>query len=135
MLLILIWSVAGLGVAKIVFGWSKSFPLSLVMLFLTGALDNISVVIRHTLVQLQTPNEMRGRVSAVNTLFIGESNELGGYESGEVAAWFKRPGDPMFGPMLSVISGIGTLLVVAGIAAVWPQLQWYERGPLSAMKS
>jgi MFS family permease len=133
---LLLWSVTGFGVATIVFGWSTSFPLSLAMLFLTGALDNISVVIRHTLVQLQTPNEMRGRVSAVNTLFIGASNELGGYESGEVAALFKRSSDPMFGPMVSVISGgIGTLLVVAGVAAVWPQLRRYERGPSSAVKS
>jgi MFS family permease len=124
---VLLLSVAGFGVATIVFGVSRSFGLSLAMLFLTGALDNISVVIRHTLVQLQTPNEFRGRVSAVNALFIGASNELGGFESGAVAAWFKRPADPMFGPMVSVVSGgIGTLLVVAGVAALWPQLRRYQ---------
>jgi MFS family permease len=71
----LLWAVAGFGVATIVFGISTSFPLSLAMLFLTGALDNISVVVRHTLVQVLTPDAMRGRVSAVNYVFIGASNE------------------------------------------------------------
>lgn len=99
-------AVAGFGLATIAFGLSKHFWFSWGMLFLTGVCDNVSVVVRHTLVQLGTPNEMRGRVSAVNAVFIGSSNELGGFESGLVAQWF--------GPVVSVVSGgIGTLLVVA----------------------
>lgn len=114
----LLWAVAGFGVATIVFGLSRSYWLSLAMLFTTGALDNISVVIRHTLVQLLTPDDLRGRVSAVNSLFIGASNELGGFESGFVAA--------LFGPTVSVVSGgIGTLLVVAFVASRWPELRRY----------
>jgi MFS family permease len=116
----LLWSVAGFGLATIVFGWSRCYPLSIVMLFLTGMLDNVSVVIRHTLVQLLTPDEMRGRVSAINSMFIGASNELGGFESGAVAA--------IFTPVFSVVSGgIGTLAVVAVIALVYPQLRRYGR--------
>ena len=95
-------AVAGFGAATIVFGLSNNFWLSMAMLALTGALDNISVVVRHTMVQLATPNEMRGRVSAVNAMFISSSNELGGFESGAVAHFF--------GPVISVVSGgIGTI--------------------------
>jgi len=101
----LLLAVAGFGVATIVFGLSKSFWLSMTMLFLTGLFDNVSVVIRQTLIQLLTPDEMRGRVSAVNSAFIGASNQLGGFESGTVAQWF--------GTVFSVVSGgIGTILVV-----------------------
>ena len=111
----LLLAVAGFGVATIFFGFSQDFTLSWVMLFLTGALDNISMVVRQTLTQLMTPDRMRGRVSAVSSIFIGASNELGGFESGLVAHWF--------GPLISVVSGgIGTLLVVAGTAALSPQL-------------
>jgi hypothetical protein len=86
------------------------------MLFLTGALDNISVLVRHTLVQVLTPDEMRGRVSAVNNVFINASNELGGWESG-VTAWF-------FGTIVSIVGGgIGTILVVLGVAWLWPQVR------------
>jgi MFS family permease len=114
----LLWAVAGFGVATIVFGLSRSFWLSLVMLFLTGAFDNISVVVRHTLVQLLTPDEMRGRVSSVNGMFINASNEIGRFESGATAA--------LFGPILSVVGGgIGTLIVVATIALQSPQLRQY----------
>jgi len=114
----LLWAVAGFGVATVVFGLSRSFWLSLVMLFLTGAFDNISVVVRHTLVQLLTPDEMRGRVSAVNGMFINASNEIGRFESGATAA--------LFGPILSVVGGgIGTLIVVATIALQSPQLRQY----------
>ncbi|MFN0052062.1 MAG: MFS transporter [Planctomycetales bacterium] len=124
----LLWSVAGFGVATILFGLSTSLPISLVMLFSLGALDMISVVIRHTLVQLQTPDAMRGRVSAVNGMFIGVSNELGEFESGLVAALCEHPTDRGFGPMVSVVSGgMGTLLVVAGVAAIWPELRRYGR--------
>ena len=113
-------SVAGFGLATIVFGVSRSFGLSMLMLFLTGALDNISVVIRHTLVQLLTPDHLRGRVSAVNSLCIGASNELGGFESGVVAHYF--------GPVVSVVSGgIGTILVVIAISLGMPKLRRYDQ--------
>lgn len=113
----LLLSVVGFGVATIIFGLSRSLWLSLLMLFLTGALDSISVVIRHTLVQIRTPNELRGRVSAVNSVFISMSNELGGFESGLVAAFF--------GPIFSVVSGgIGTVLVVVAVALIWPKM-WH----------
>ena len=112
----LLWAVAGFGAATLVFAVSKIFWISLVMLFLTGAFDNISVVIRHTLVQVLTPDEMRGRVSAVNGMFINASNELGRFESGTLAAFA--------GPVLSVlIGGAGTLLVVAFSALKWPELR------------
>jgi len=112
----LLWAVAGFGVATLVFAVSKIFWLSLLMLFLTGAFDNVSVVIRHTLVQVLTPDDMRGRVSAVNGMFINASNELGRFESGTLAA--------LIGPILSVlVGGAGTLLVVAFSAAKWPELR------------
>jgi MFS family permease len=117
----LLLSVAGFGVATIIFGLTRSFGVALLMLFLTGAFDNISVVIRHTLVQILTPDELRGRVSAVNGMFISASNELGRFESGAVAG--------LFSPTVSVVGGgIGTLLVVAAVARRWPQLRDY--GPL-----
>jgi MFS family permease len=84
----LFWAVTGFGLATICFGLSHWFWLSFAMLFLCGASDNVSVVVRHTLVQLLTPDEKRGRVSAVNNLFIGTSNELGEFESGLVAEIF-----------------------------------------------
>jgi MFS family permease len=112
----LLLSVAGFGLATIIFGLSTSFWLSFVMLFLTGVFDNVSMVIRHTLMQLLTPDQMRGRVSAVTSIFVGASNELGGLESGLVAHWF--------GPVVSVVSGgIGTVIVVLTTALVAPQLR------------
>ena len=120
----LLWAVAGFGAATIVFGLSPWFWLSMAMLFLTGAFDNISVVVRHTLVQTLTPDAMRGRVSAVNGMFISASNELGAFESGLVAWLFSRVGDPKFGPTMSVVlGGVGTLVVVAIVAVIWPQLR------------
>lgn len=114
----LLLAVAGFGVATIAFGLSTNFWLSLVMLLLTGLFDSVSVVIRHTLVQVLTPDEMRGRVSAINGLFIGTSNELGGFESGLVAGFF--------GPVVSVVAGgAGTLVVVAAVALAWPRLRRY----------
>jgi MFS family permease len=105
----LLLAVAGFGAATIVFGLSRNFWLSFVMLILAGAFDNISVVVRHTLVQLLTPDAMRGRVSAVNQVFIGSSNELGGMESGLTAAWW--------GPVASVVvGGIGTIVTVLAVA-------------------
>jgi MFS family permease len=126
----LLWAVAAFGVATIGFGLSQWFWLSFAMLFTCGAVDNVSVVVRHTLVQLLTPNEKRGRVSAVNNLFIGTSNELGGFESGAVAHWF---GPAMshtiaMGAMISVVAGgVGTILVVGAIALIWPEIRKYGR--------
>jgi len=116
----LLVAVAGFGTVTIVFGISRHLWLSLAMLFLLGCCDNISVVVRSTLVQVLTPDEMRGRVSALNGLFIGTSNELGAFESGLVAGFV--------GPVASVVSGgIGTILVVATIAWLFPQLRRFGR--------
>lgn len=113
-------SVAIFGVATIVFALSRSFWLSLLALAITGAFDMVSVVIRQSLVQLQTPNEMRGRVSAVNSIFIGASNQLGEFESGLTAGWF--------GAVPAVlIGGIGTLVVVATWIKLFPGLAKRER--------
>jgi hypothetical protein len=121
-------AVSAFGAITIVFGLSRNFGLSLTMLALLGAFDMISVVVRHTLVQLLTPDEMRGRVSAVNGMFIGVSNELGEFESGSVARLFDHAEDKAFGPTVSVVSGgIGTLLVVATVALLWPQVRRYGR--------
>lgn len=112
----LLWAVAGFGLATILFGVSTWFWFSMAMMFLVGALDNISVVVRHTLVQMLTPDEMRGRVSAVNNVFIVASNDLGGLESG-LTTW-------LFGSaMLSaVFGGVGTMLVVVTVACLWPEI-------------
>src|SRR5262249_23600901 len=105
----------GFGAATIVFGFSQNVLLSLVMLILIGAFDNVSVVIRGTLMQTRTPDEMRGRVAAVNIVFISSSNELGAFESGTTANWF--------GPVASVVGGgLGTLLVVLATMWRWPRL-------------
>ena len=104
-------SVAIYGVCMVTFGLSTSFVLSLFVLAISGGADMVSVVVRQTLVQMETPNEMRGRVSAVNSLFIGASNQLGEFESGATAA--------LMGPLGSVVAGgIGTLLV-AGLWFKW----------------
>ena len=109
----LFWCVSGFGIAMIIFGLSKALWLSLGMLFLAGAFDSVSVIIRGSIVQLMTPDEMRGRVSSVNNIFIGTSNEFGALESGLTAA--------LFGPVVSVVAGgIGTILVVLGVGWRWP---------------
>jgi MFS family permease len=109
----LLWCVTGFGVATILFGLSKVFWLSLGVLFIVGAFDSVSVIIRGSIVQLVTPDEMRGRVSSVNNIFIGTSNEFGALESGLTAA--------LFGPVISVVAGgIGTILVVVAVAFLWP---------------
>jgi MFS family permease len=118
------------GVATIGFGFSSWFWPSFLMLFICGVVDNISVVVRHTLVQLLTPDEKRGRVSAVNSLFIGTSNELGGFESGFVAHIFgpKMGYAISTGAVISVVSGgVGTLVVVLAVALIWPQIRRYGR--------
>ncbi|MBC7719266.1 MAG: MFS transporter [Chitinophagaceae bacterium] len=108
----LLAAVALYGMCMVVFGVSTHFGLSLAVLAISGGADMVSVVVRQTLVQLETPNDMRGRVSAVNSVFIGASNQLGEFESGATAAWL--------GPVGSVVAGgIGTLLV----AALW--LKWF----------
>ena len=115
----LLLAVTGFGIATFVFGVSRSFVLSLGMLMALGAFDMVSVVVRATLVPLLTPDDMRGRVGAITNLFIGTSNQLGGFESGVVAG--------AFGPVVSVVSGaVGTLVVVAAAAWYWPQLRKLE---------
>jgi MFS family permease len=112
---ILLASVAVYGVAMIVFGVSTSFVLSFIALAISGMADMVSVVIRMSLVALETPDAMRGRVSAVNSIFIGASNQLGEFESGATAAWF--------GPVAAVvIGGIGTLVIAASWLKLFPTL-------------
>jgi MFS family permease len=102
----LLGAVAVYGMCMLVFGVSRSFVLSLVALAASGAADMVSVVVRQTLVQAQTPDQMRGRVGAVSSMFIGASNQLGEFESGATAA--------LMGPVASVVvGGAGTLAIVA----------------------
>jgi len=108
-------AVAGFGLATIVFGISRWFPLSMLALVCLGATDMISVVTRQSLVQLETPDEMRGRVAAVNSIFIGASNQLGEFESGVTAAWFGTV------PAV-VLGGIGTLIIVVLWFKLFPAL-------------
>ena len=122
---VLLWGVAGFGIFTIVFGVSTSLTLSLISLIFLGASDMVSVIIRATLVQVQTPDEMRGRVTAVNMVFIGASNELGQFESGVTAQWFGTVPAVLLG-------GIGTLLVIALWAWLFPDLR--RAGPLGSMK-
>ncbi|HMZ29118.1 MAG TPA: MFS transporter, partial [Thauera aminoaromatica] len=113
-------SVALFGLGTIVFALSTSFALSLAALCLLGAADSVSVVIRQTLVQLETPDAMRGRVSAVNAVFIGASNQLGEFESGVAAA--------LIGVVPAVVAGgIGTLLVAALWIRLFPALWQRDR--------
>jgi hypothetical protein len=113
---VLLWSVAIFAAATIGFGLATQAWVAVLALAVAGAADNVSVVIRHVLVQMRTPDRLRGRVGAVNTMFIECSNELGAFESGLVAKFF--------GPVASVVSGgIGTLVVLAGIAVAVPQLR------------
>jgi MFS family permease len=108
--------VAGFGAFTIIFGFSTWFWLSVLMLALLGGLDNISVVIRGTLLLTHTPDEMRGRISGVNSIFIGISNELGSFESGFAAA--------LFGPIIAVVGGgVCTILVVLIAAKIWPEMR------------
>jgi MFS family permease len=119
----LLAAVAVFGLASLVFGLSEHFALSLLALAVCGAADNISVVTRLTLMQLETPDEMRGRVAAVNGVFIGASNELGEFESGLTAA--------LWGPVASVVAGgVGTILIAASWLKLFPALA--KRDSLSA---
>lgn len=103
----LLIAVAGFGLSILCFGLSKSFYLSLIFLFTEGAFDSISVIIRGTIMQLLTPDHMRGRVSAVNSMFIGSSNEIGAFESGSAAE--------LLGTVPAVIFGACMTLVVVTV--------------------
>lgn len=116
----LLGAIAVFGLATLVFGVSEHVGLSLLALAVTGAADNVSVVIRLTLLQLETPDDMRGRVSAVNGIFIGASNQLGEFESGATAAWL--------GPVGSVVlGGVGTLLIALSWRHAFPGLARRDR--------
>jgi hypothetical protein len=108
------------GVFTVAFGISHNFALSLAMLVLLGASDMVSVIVRHTMIQLATPDAMRGRVSAVNMVFIGASNEVGQFESGITAQWFGTV------PAV-VLGGIGTMLIVIAWSALFPALRGVDR--------
>jgi MFS family permease len=112
----MLWCVSGFGIFTIIFGISRSLIVSLLALMLVGATDMVSVVIRATLVQLMTPDQMRGRVNAVDMMFIGASNQLGEFESGLTASWFGTV------PAV-VLGGIGTLIVTAIWAWRFPELR------------
>jgi len=124
--LAMLWAVAGFGVCTIIFGVSRSLVVSLIALTLLGASDMISVIIRATLTQLATPDEMRGRVTAVDMIFIGTSNEFGQFESGITAQWFGTV------PAV-VLGGIGTLVVIGLWAWLFPELR--NAGELSSIKA
>ena len=116
----LLWTVAGFGAATIVFGLSRSLWLSLAMLVLVGAFDNVSVVLRQSLLQTKTPDYVRGRVLAFSSIFISSSNQFGAVESGWTAAWF--------GPVASVAGGgIATIVVVLTCAVVSVQLRRWKQ--------
>ncbi len=122
----MLWCVGGFGAFTILFGISRSLALSMVALVLVGCMDMVSVVVRSTLVQLATPDEMRGRVSAVEMIFIGASNEIGQFESGLTAQWF--------GAVPAVIlGGVGTLLITALWAWNFPELRRVEK--LSSLRT
>ena len=140
----MLWCVAIFGVATIFFGLANQncfgtalpnsfwFWLAFGMMALAGFVDNISVVVRQTLVQILTPDEKRGRVSAVNSLFIGTSNELGGFRSGIVAYLFTHPtflgNAAASGAIISTVSvGIGTILVVIAVAWIWPEIRKFGK--------
>ena len=118
--LAMIWSVGAFGGATVLFGLSRSLPLSILALAAAGAFDMVSVVVRQTLVQVATPDEMRGRVSAVSSVFISGSNRLGDFESGIVAGLVGAPAS-------TVIGGVGAMLVVLATAVLAPSFRRYDR--------
>jgi MFS family permease len=116
----MLWCVAAFGASTVLFGISHSLVLSLVALFFVGATDMVSVIVRAVLIQVATPDEMRGRVNAVDMVFIGASNEFGEFESGLTAQWFGTV------PAV-VIGGVGTLIVTAIWAWRFPELRKVEQ--------
>ena len=116
----MLWCVVGFGVFTVVFGLSQNVAISLAALVLVGACDMVSVIVRHTMVQLHTPDEMRGRVSAVNMLFVGASNEVGQFESGITAQWFGTV------PAV-VLGGLGTVVIVALWSKMFPALREIDK--------
>jgi len=116
----MLWCVGGFGVFTMVFGFSRSLPLSLISLVFVGAADMVSVVVRGVLIQIETPDEMRGRVNAVDMIFIGASNELGEFESGLAAQWLGAV------PAV-VLGGLGTILVTVLWAWMFPELRKADR--------
>jgi hypothetical protein len=112
----MLWCVAGFGIFTVVFGLSRSLPLSLLSLFFVGAADMVSVVVRGVLIQIETPDQMRGRVNAVDMIFIGASNELGEFESGLAAQWLGAV------PAV-VLGGIGTIIVTLLWVGLFPELR------------
>jgi MFS family permease len=122
----LLWCVGGFGICTIIFGLSRSLILSVVSLILLGASDMVSVIIRGTLVQLATPDAMRGRVSAVNSLFIGASNEFGQFESGVTAHWFGTV------PAV-VLGGVGTLVIIGIWTWLFPELRRADQLTVDAL--
>jgi hypothetical protein len=112
----MLWCVAGFGVFTIVFGLSRNLVLSMISLFFVGAADMVSVVVRGVLIQIETPDQMRGRVNAVDMIFIGASNELGEFESGLAAQWFGAV------PAV-VLGGIGAIVVTVLWAWIFPELR------------
>jgi Transmembrane secretion effector len=112
----MLWCVAGFGVFTIVFGLSRNLVLSMISLFFVGAADMVSVVVRGVLIQIETPDQMRGRVNAVDMVFIGASNELGEFESGLAAQWFGAV------PAV-VLGGIGAIVVTVLWAWIFPELR------------
>lgn len=122
---VLLWTVVGFGLATVGFGFSRNFGLSLFFLFLTGAFDSVSVVIRVTIEQMITPDSLRGRVSSINYVFVGFSNEFGAFWNGMTAT--------LVGPVAAVIGGgLGSVAVVAAVAMLWPSLR--RIGPLHHLR-
>ena len=121
----MLWCVFGFGIFTVVFGLSRNVALSVAALMLVGGCDTVSVIIRHTMIQLGTPDAMRGRVSAVNMVFIGASNEVGQFESGITAQWF--------GTVPAVIlGGLGTIAIVVIWVRLFPQLRRVDAMPRQA---
>jgi hypothetical protein len=127
----MLWCVAGFGVFTMVFGLSRNIVLSMISLFFVGAADMVSVVVRGVLIQIETPDQMRGRVNAVDMVFIGASNELGEFESGLAAQWFGAV------PAV-VLGGIGAIVVTVLWAWIFPELRRADSlnraGPVDAAK-
>jgi MFS family permease len=108
----LLWAIFGFGVCMIVFGFSTYFWLSVAALFVSGALDGISMIVRQTILQLKTPDHMRGRVASVNSIFVGSSNELGAFESGVTAKLMGTVTAVVFGGVMTILT-VGTTAIVS----------------------